>query len=148
MVYLQSWLPCGRRSSAVSPPAACGIERDHDRPAAHVDCAARRLYRRGRLAVPVLMVNRQGRDSPPHTRRSAPATFWCDSGFFSSLTWIVLTIPFRAQAGRSGWLYADAIGSTRDMPAAGFVRQGAGAVREVACLHHLRHLVGGGRRRS
>ena len=32
-------------------------------------------------------------------------------------------------------------GSTRDMPAAGFVRQGAGAVREVACAGYG-HLCG------
>ena len=47
--------------------AAAIVEHDRDRPAAHVDGADHRLRRGGRLAVPVLMVNRQGRDSPPHT---------------------------------------------------------------------------------
>jgi hypothetical protein len=44
VAYLQIWPPCGRRSSAASPPAACGaerlvrcMERDHDRAAPYLD---------------------------------------------------------------------------------------------------------------
>jgi hypothetical protein len=75
-------------------------------------------------------------------RRIPDAALLRHSGRDSSLTW---TFVIHAQAGRSGWV--PLAGSTRDMPAAGFVRQGAGAVRRVACLQTGR-LAGGGRRRG
>jgi hypothetical protein len=61
-------------------------------------------------------------------------------GFFmgeypGSLTWGSY-VTAHAQAGRSGMCGTAGTGPARDMPAAGFVRQGAGVVREAACLHH------------